>query len=117
MPELHPAFIRRIEALSLIACEQDAVTLSTDAGVALVITSPREGVFRLRLGSPDGAPYPILTFDEHAPGLPLEVVDDDAGICIAAGELSLVLRKGPLDFELYWCGRMLTRAITDRHFR
>src|SRR5450759_2521087 len=102
MPDLHPASIRRIEALSLIACEPDAVTLSSEAGVALVITSPREGVFRLRLGSSDGATYPILTFDQQAPGLPLEVVDDETSITIAAGELSLTIRKSPVDFELNW---------------
>jgi len=82
-----------------------------------VVTSPREGIFRLRLGSPEGAPYPILTFDQMAPALPLEVVDDETSITIAAGELSLTVRKSPVDFELNWCGRTLTRAITDKHFR
>ena len=67
MPDPHPASIPRIAALSLIACEADAVTLATEAGAALVITSPREGVFRLRLGEPDGAAYPILTYDQGAP--------------------------------------------------
>ena len=117
MPDLHPASIRRIEALSLIGREPDAVTLSSERGTALVITSPREGVFRLRIGSPDGAAYPILVLDEQAPGLPLEVVDDELTVTISAGELSLLIRKIPVDFELHWCGRMLTRAITDKHFR
>ena len=115
--DLHPASIARISALSLIGCEPDAITLATESGEALVITSPREGVFRVRLGAPDGAPYPILKYDQQAPCLALEVVDDETSITIAAGELSLMIRKSPVDFELSWCGRMLTRAITDKHFR
>ena len=115
--DLHPASIPRIEGLSLIGCEPDAITLATEAGEALVITSPREGIFRVRLGAPDGATYPILRYDQQAPCLPLEVVDDETSITIAAGELSLTIRKAPVDFELHWCGRMLTRAITDKHFR
>ena len=72
MTDPHPSTISRIEALSLIGAEPDAATLATDSGGSLVITSPREGVFRLRLGSPDGATYPILAYDQSAPGLPLE---------------------------------------------
>jgi hypothetical protein len=61
----HPSSIPRVESLSLIGCEPYAITLATEAGVPVVITSPREGIFRIRLGSPDGAPYPILTFEQH----------------------------------------------------
>ncbi|MEO8132792.1 MAG: TIM-barrel domain-containing protein [Betaproteobacteria bacterium] len=114
---MHPAAIRRIEAVFLIGCEPDVVTLSSDHGIPLVISVPREGILRLRVGVPDGAEYPILTCGSHGPGLPLEVVDDDVEIAISAGELTLTIRKAPLDFELTWCGRMLTRAITDKHFR
>ena len=117
MPDHSPASIPRIAALALIACEPDAVTLSSETGTTLVIASPREGVFRLRLGSPDGATYPILTFDQQAPGMPLEVVDNEFSIVITAGELSLTIKKSPVDFELSWCGATLTRAITDKHFR
>ena len=113
----HPSTIPRIESLSLIGCEPLTITLATENGVPLVITSPREGIIRIRLGSPDGARYPILTYDHHVPGLPLEISDDDNGVTIAAGELALTGKKAPIDFELTWCGRTLTRAITDRHFR
>ena len=51
----HPSTIPRIESLSLIGCEPLAITLATEHGVPLVITSPREGIIRIRLGSPDGA--------------------------------------------------------------
>ena len=117
MTDLHPSTITRIEALSLIGAEPDVATLASDAGIALVITSPREGILRLRLGSPDGATYPILSYDRSAPGLPLEVVEDESTISISAGELTLNITKAPVDFALVWCGRTVTRAITDRHFR
>ena len=117
MHELHPASIPRIAALSLIGCEPDIVTLATEAGIPLTISSPREGVLRLRMGVPDGATYPILLPDADAARLPLEVADDDLRIAISAGELTLTIRKAPVDFELTWCGRPLTRAITDKHFR
>ena len=117
MTDLHPSTITRIEALSLIGAEPDVATLASDAGIALVITSPREGILRLRLGSPDGATYPILSYDQSAPGLPLEIVEDESTISISAGELTLSITKAPVDFALAWCGRTVTRAITDRHFR
>ncbi len=117
MTEIHPSSITRIESLSLIGIEPDAATLATDAGTSLVVTSPREGILRLSLGSPDGATYPLLSYDRSSPGLTLEIVEDDASIVIAAGELTLTIGKAPVDFELAWCGRPLTRAITDRHFR
>src|SRR5947207_1707809 len=117
MSETHPSSIARVESLSLIGAEPDAATLATDTGVALVITSPREGVLRLRLGSPDGAAYPIMSYDQSAGGLTLEIVEDETTITIAAGEMTLAIRKAPVDFELTWCGRTVTRAITDKHFR
>jgi len=113
----HPSTIPRVESLSLIGCEPCVITLATETGVPLVITSPREGIIRIRLGEPDGPRYPILTYDQHAPCQPLEISDDDDGVTIAAGELALTGSKAPVDFALTWCGRTLTRAITDKHFR
>ena len=34
----HPASIPRIDALSLIGCEPDAITLATETGAPIVIT-------------------------------------------------------------------------------
>lgn len=117
MTDSHPSTITRIGSLTLTGADSGVATLATDAGASLVISSPREGVLRLRLGPPDGATYPILTYDQSAPGLTLEVVDEGATISISAGEMSLVITKSPVDFELSWCGRTVTRAITDKHFR
>jgi hypothetical protein len=83
----------------------------TEAG-PIEISAFAPGILRLTLGEPSGPDFNILVARSEPPA-GVEVKETGAEVVLSAGDLRLVLHRGPLRLTLSRRGQVVVQSTTD----